>query len=75
MLHASASNGLSDIETHIENAPCNRPFRKIHCDAREREREGSRSSFTTRVLTAVVIAILLGAVRMVVAGLIYTVIF
>jgi hypothetical protein len=25
--HASASNGLSDIETHIENAPCNRPFK------------------------------------------------
>jgi hypothetical protein len=27
MSHASASNGLSDIETHIENAPCNRPFK------------------------------------------------
>jgi hypothetical protein len=27
MSHASASNGLSDIETHIENAPCNRPLR------------------------------------------------
>jgi hypothetical protein len=26
MWHASASNGLSDIETHIENAPCNRPL-------------------------------------------------
>jgi hypothetical protein len=26
MSHASASNGLSDIETHIENAPCNRPL-------------------------------------------------
>jgi hypothetical protein len=25
MSHASASNGLSDIETQIENAPCNRP--------------------------------------------------
>jgi hypothetical protein len=28
MLHASASNGLSDIETHIENAPCNRPLKQ-----------------------------------------------
>jgi hypothetical protein len=27
MSHASASNGLSDIETHIENAPCNRPLK------------------------------------------------
>jgi hypothetical protein len=26
MLHASASNGLSDIKTHIENAPCNQPL-------------------------------------------------
>jgi hypothetical protein len=26
MLHASASNGLSDIETHIKNASCNRPL-------------------------------------------------
>jgi hypothetical protein len=26
MSHASASNGLSDIETHSENAPCNRPL-------------------------------------------------
>jgi hypothetical protein len=25
MSHASASNGLSDIDTHIKNAPCNRP--------------------------------------------------
>jgi hypothetical protein len=28
MSHASASNGLSDIETHIENAPCNRPLKR-----------------------------------------------
>jgi hypothetical protein len=28
MSHASASNGLSDIETHIKNAPCNRPLKK-----------------------------------------------
>jgi hypothetical protein len=28
MLHASVSNGLSDIELHIENAPCNRPLNK-----------------------------------------------
>jgi hypothetical protein len=28
MSHASASNGLLDIETHIENAPCNRPFKQ-----------------------------------------------
>jgi hypothetical protein len=27
MSHASASNGLSDIETHIENAPSNRPLK------------------------------------------------
>jgi hypothetical protein len=26
MSHASASNGLSDIETHMKNAPCNRPL-------------------------------------------------
>jgi hypothetical protein len=26
--HASASNGLSDIETHIKIAPCNRPLSK-----------------------------------------------
>jgi hypothetical protein len=26
MSHASASNGLSDIKTHIKNAPCNRPL-------------------------------------------------
>jgi hypothetical protein len=25
MSHAFALNGLSDMETHIENAPCNRP--------------------------------------------------
>jgi hypothetical protein len=33
MLQASASNGLSDIETHIENAPCNRPLksRRFKC--------------------------------------------
>jgi hypothetical protein len=24
--HASATNGLSDMKTHIENAPCNRPL-------------------------------------------------
>jgi hypothetical protein len=24
---ASAANGLSDIETHIENAPCDRPLK------------------------------------------------
>jgi hypothetical protein len=31
MSHGSASNGLSDIETHIENAPCNRPLtQKCH---------------------------------------------
>jgi hypothetical protein len=31
MSHASASNGLSDIETHIENAPCNQPLRgRLH---------------------------------------------
>jgi hypothetical protein len=28
MSHASASNSLSDIETHIENAPCNRPLKE-----------------------------------------------
>jgi hypothetical protein len=28
MSHASASNGLSDIETHIENALCNRPLNR-----------------------------------------------
>jgi hypothetical protein len=26
MSHASASNGLSDIETHIKNARCNQPL-------------------------------------------------
>jgi hypothetical protein len=26
MSHASASNGLSDIKTHIKNAPCNQPL-------------------------------------------------
>jgi hypothetical protein len=26
---ASATNGLSDIKTHIENAPCNRPLRTV----------------------------------------------
>ncbi len=25
---ASATNGLSDIKTHIKNAPCNRPFNR-----------------------------------------------
>jgi hypothetical protein len=29
MSHASASNGLSDIETLIENAPCNRPLNEL----------------------------------------------
>jgi hypothetical protein len=29
MSHGSASNGLSDIETHIENAPCNRPLKGL----------------------------------------------
>jgi hypothetical protein len=29
MSHASASNGLSDIETHIKNAPCNRPLMEL----------------------------------------------
>jgi hypothetical protein len=30
---ASATNGLSDIKTHIENAPCNRPLttKRISC--------------------------------------------
>jgi hypothetical protein len=28
MSHASASNRLSDIETHNENTPCNRPLSK-----------------------------------------------
>jgi hypothetical protein len=28
MLHPSASNGLSDIETHMKNAPCNRPLKE-----------------------------------------------
>jgi hypothetical protein len=27
--HASATNGLSDMKTHIENTPCNRPLKKI----------------------------------------------
>jgi hypothetical protein len=29
--HASATNGLSDMKTHIENAPCNRPLRERKC--------------------------------------------
>jgi hypothetical protein len=24
-----ASNGLSDMETHIENAPCNQPLNRV----------------------------------------------
>jgi hypothetical protein len=27
--HASATKGLSDMKTHIENAPCNRPLRVL----------------------------------------------
>jgi hypothetical protein len=30
--HASASNGLSDIETHIKNALCNRPLTPYYND-------------------------------------------
>jgi hypothetical protein len=29
--HASATNGLSDMKTHIENAPCNRPLTEPLC--------------------------------------------
>jgi hypothetical protein len=36
MLHASASNGLSDIKTHIENAPCNRPLNDNFIDMQRR---------------------------------------
>jgi hypothetical protein len=28
---ASATNGLSDMKTHIENAPCNRPLKANIC--------------------------------------------
>jgi hypothetical protein len=27
--HASATNGLSDMKTHIKNAPCNRPLMRV----------------------------------------------
>jgi hypothetical protein len=36
MSHASASNGLLDIETHMKNAPCNRPLNgTLHCLSRK----------------------------------------
>jgi hypothetical protein len=42
MLHASASSGLSDIETHILNAPCNRPLH-THTKKMKNEKNGKKN--------------------------------